>query len=90
MRMPTDKQAAELEFTKDELAKLLYPGVTYDVALPQQWVDEVTNEHFDPRYCVVWGYTSRQPIYGEPLALTQEAYRSLLFQAHAKKKEAES
>ena len=79
MKMPTDIQASELEFTKDELARILYPGVTFDIALPQDWVDRVSHEHFDPRTNVVWGYTKRCTILGEPLALTTEAYLSLLY-----------
>ena len=85
MKMPTDKQARELEFTKSELAGLLYHGVTFDTALPQQWVDEVTSENFDPRTCVVWGYTKRCSVLGEPLALTTEAYMSLLFLSEAER-----
>jgi hypothetical protein len=86
MRMPTDKEARELEFTKDELAGLLYPGIPFDVALPQQWLDEVTNEHFDPRINCVWGYPTRNKVFGEPLPLTTGAYMSLLFLNDAKKR----
>lgn len=89
MRMPTDKEARELEFTKDELARILYPGIPFDVALPQSWVDEVTFDVFDPRVNVVWGYTPRNKVFGEPLALTTDAYRTLIFLADAKKKEVE-
>jgi len=90
MKMPTDKQARELEFTKSELAEMLYPGVPFDVALPQNWIDEVRHEFFDPRINVVWGYPPRNAVFGEPLALTTEAYMSLIFIADAKKKERES
>lgn len=76
MKMPTNKQARELEFTKHELARLLYDSMPYDVALPQQWVDEVTTEEFDPRTCVVWGYPARD-IIGRPFPLTEEAYEAL-------------
>lgn len=58
----------------DKLAEVLYPGVSYDVALPQMWVDDCSrNKSFDPRGMVVWGYPTRSNIFGDPLPLTIEA-----------------
>lgn len=62
--------------TKGELAKQLYPELTYDTALPQGWVDAVTTSSFDPRGCVVWGYPKGSCL-GAPYPLTVEADEAL-------------
>ena len=60
--------------TVDKLADLLYPGVTYDTALPQPWVNDCSrNKNFDPRGMVVWGYPKGCSVFGDPLPLTLEA-----------------
>lgn len=59
--------------TKGELAKQLYSGQTYDVSLPQKWVNDFkTKTGFDPVSQVVWLYTDRDSI-GRPAPLTKEA-----------------
>ena len=63
--------------TVDELARSLYPTITYDCALPQQWVDAVTDHGFDPRGQVVWGYPPESKLMGQPLPLTTEAVVAL-------------
>ena len=43
--------------TKDQAAKRLWPGITYDCTLPQPWVDQANVLYgFDVRPCFVWGY----------------------------------
>lgn len=57
--------------TKSQAATLLYPGLTFDAALPQPWVDAVHAEHhFDVRPHIVWGYPSAS-IFGRPFAVSQ-------------------
>jgi hypothetical protein len=64
----------------DDLAKRHYPGMTYDPALPQQWVDYVTAKtgkspaHW-PTKCV-FGYPEGF-LFGTPLPLTTEAQELL-------------
>ena len=59
--------------TVGNLAKRLYPDVTFDTAMPQYWVDTMQRDyHFDPRGQVVWGYPNGS-IFGIPLPLTREA-----------------
>jgi hypothetical protein len=42
--------------TVDEAAARLYPGNTYDTALPQQWVDALYTRGLDPRGHMIWLY----------------------------------
>lgn len=56
--------------TVGELAAQLYPDLTYDTALPQQWVDLCIDRGFDPRSRVIWGYPNG---WGKPYPLTAEA-----------------
>ena len=58
--------------TKGELATELYPTMTYDTALPQNWVNMCMEKGFDPRFSVVWGYPA-DTIMGRPFPLTLEA-----------------
>lgn len=58
---------------KGDLAKQLYPDHTYDLALPQEWVNKMTTEGFDPRGHAVWIY-QHGFVFGEPAALTQEFF----------------
>ncbi len=64
--------------TKGELAELVYPNTTYDLALPQQWVDWAWKHDVDPRgQCVTLyedGYT-----YGRIAPLTQEMEEQLFY-----------
>ena len=59
--------------TKGDLIDLLNPQVPYDVALPQDWVNHITDRGFDPRGQVVWSYP-----FGLPMPLTQEARSALI------------
>ena len=65
-----------LGLTKGDLITLVAPQVAYDTALPQEWVDRVTQKGFDPRGQVVWAYPHGY-IYGMPMPLTEEARRHL-------------
>ena len=58
--------------TVGQAAERMWPGVTFDYALPQRWVNEQTLERgWDPRGQVVWAYTLE--CNGFPLPLTVEA-----------------
>lgn len=42
--------------TLQEAAERLYPGQTFDAALPQPWVDALCDRGLDPRSHFVWLY----------------------------------
>ena len=63
--------------TKGDLIDLLDPQVPYDIALPQGWVDDVTDRGFDPRGQVVWAYP-QGTLWGLPMPLTVEARAALI------------
>ena len=66
--------------TVQETAERMWPGVSYDTALPQPWVNVILSQEywncaekgFDPRGKFVWGYPDKC-IFGVPLPLTAEA-----------------
>ncbi len=62
--------------TKGDLIALVNPQVTFDTALPQDWVDEATYLGFDPRAQVVWAYP-KGSCWGMPMPLTAEARAEL-------------
>jgi hypothetical protein len=63
--------------TVGEAARYCYPNITYDTALPQEWVNAMQQEaEFDPRGCVVWGYP-KGTVMGIPLPITREAADTL-------------
>jgi hypothetical protein len=64
------------DMTKGELAALVYPSITFDTALPQDWVNRCMDLEFDPRPCFVWGYPAGT-VMGRPLPLTAEAARDI-------------
>lgn len=55
------------------LADQLYPGILYDAALPQGWVDGCVGCGYDPRGQWVWGYPASGPEGGVPLPLIRDA-----------------
>ncbi len=58
--------------TVGQAAERMWPGVTWDSALPWLWVQEQVSDHgWEPRGQVVWGYTD--DCQGFPLPLTIEA-----------------
>jgi hypothetical protein len=60
--------------TVGERAEHRYPGVSYDHALPQDWVDFMRDEiGFDVRGRVVWGYPENMGVMGMPLPLDEGA-----------------
>jgi hypothetical protein len=59
-----------------ELAHQLYPGLTFDTALPQSWVKACNNRGFDPRGSVIWGYP-KDFHSGHPFPLTVEGMLGL-------------
>lgn len=63
--------------TKGDLIDLLNPQVTFDTALPQDWVNHITKMGFDPRGQVVWAYP-RGTLFGLPMPLTEEARTALI------------
>ena len=50
---------------------------TFDTALPQDWVNEITAAGFDPRGEVVWGYP-KGSLGGLPIPLSAIAAHKLL------------
>ena len=63
-----------------QLAESIYPDLTFDTALPQDWVNAMTQSGFDPRGQVVWGYPPRCS-FGQPYPLTLEAILALAARA---------
>jgi hypothetical protein len=65
---------------KFELTEQLLEGITYDTALPQDWLDEIvriTNEDYhEVLFSFVWVYEEGY-IYGRPFALTELGNRVL-------------
>lgn len=60
------------------LADLDAAGITYDTALPQDWVNAVhaaTGVHMWS--IAVWTYPKNGSIFGEPVALTPEAAEAI-------------
>ena len=56
---------------KEQAAQRMYPGVTFDMALPQDWVDMMIDKHdADVRPHFVWGYENS--MMGCPLPVTAE------------------
>jgi hypothetical protein len=62
--------------SKGELAAEIYPHITYDTALPQDWVNKCQSLGFDPRPHFVWGYPPGS-VMGQPLPLTKEGARDI-------------
>ena len=57
--------------TKGDLIARVDPQVAYDIALPQDWVNHITNLGFDPLGQVVWAYPHGY-VWGLPMPLTEE------------------
>ena len=53
--------------TVGELAEQCYSGMTYDTALPQQWVDKMADRGFDPRGHFVTLYPNGGIAYMAPI-----------------------
>lgn len=68
-----DFAAVPAHATKLEAAQILYPGLVFDTALPQLWVNEALRAEFDVRPHFIWGYPAHN-ILGMPYPLTQEGY----------------
>jgi hypothetical protein len=73
--------------TKLELAEKLLADKTYDLALPQPWVDDVADllkrrgsiwEYRDITYGFVWLYDKEAGMCGRPFPLTYQARRILM------------
>ena len=62
-------------WSKQDWAEATYPGLTYDCALPQPWVDACGD--YDPRLWWVWGYPESHSTFGLPLPLCVEAVREI-------------
>lgn len=71
----------KLDKTKGQMAKELYGGYTYDLALPQGWVDKFARITGQPSWKVpgffVWLYIGGGPITGQPAPLTLDACKWL-------------
>jgi len=57
--------------TVSQAAERMYPGVTFDTALPQPWVNEMADLDMDVRGNVVWGYPENST-FGFPLPVTTD------------------
>ena len=67
----TDPQPGEF-YDKYDLSAELYPGITVETALPQDWVNACAERGHDVRPHVVWAYPQGGSIYGHPLPITEE------------------
>jgi hypothetical protein len=65
----TDPQPGEF-YDKYDLSATLYPGITVDSALPQDWVNACVDHGFDPRPHVVWAYPKEYRTFGVPYPVT--------------------
>jgi len=74
IQLPHVNDLQYLRLTVKEQAERLYPGITFDYALPQPWVDECRTMGFDVRGHAVWLYPAGAGAFGEPGALTQEFF----------------
>jgi hypothetical protein len=74
MCLPTLAHLKQYPVSKGDLAKDLYPNITYDTALPQSWVDAMYQRGFDDvTGQFVWGYPDPKDSHGQPLPLTTDA-----------------
>ena len=62
-----------LRETVAQAAERLYPGMTYDCALPQEWVDAGRCHAIGH---VIWGYP-KGSIFGMPMAITEHGKKLL-------------
>jgi len=58
---------------KEEAGSRMWPGVTFDCALPQPWVDHFDARGMDVRPHFVWAYEGS--LLGYPLPVTIQGYR---------------
>jgi hypothetical protein len=58
--------------TVGDAAAERYPNMTYDCALPQNWVDQCCNKGLDPRGHFVWLYDNFS---GRPAPISREGDR---------------
>lgn len=85
MELKSIKYYQNTSISKHELARLLYPGKTFDSTLPQEWLNHIaktTGESLGLTYheilfSLVWIYDSDSPCFGRPAPLTIEAYNLL-------------
>ena len=76
---PTVQELDRIRITKGELANELYGAHTFDLALPQPWVDACRDRGYDVRGECVWIYRHGF-ICGEPAALTLDFFNWYLEQ----------
>ena len=69
---------AKRNITVKYAAEMLYPGIQYDSALPQTWVDDAwDNWDFDVRGQCIWAYPAEYSTFGTPFPLTTKAAQFL-------------
>ena len=79
-------EAKELGLNREQLATLMYPGLVFDVALPQMWLNNWNGMAYQTVMSgTVWAYPETvdtsdpdniravRNVYGLPFALTEEA-----------------
>ena len=69
--MATLVEVERLRLSVGDTAKMLYPGLEFDTALPQDWVNELLAKGYDIRAQAVWAYPAGCA-FGEPFPLTEE------------------
>ena len=76
MKLPSQTELANRKLNVGETVEELYPGLVYDSALPQEWLDTMIAFEFDPRGQVIWAYPNGSVI-GMAAPLTNEAREHL-------------
>ena len=61
--------------TLNQLADQIYPGVTFDTALPQQWVNRMADRGFDVRRNFVTLYPKSKAAFPYMAPITTEGIR---------------
>ena len=63
--------------TVTQAADRMWPGITYDTAIPIDWFNQALGRDFNPGGQIVWGYPKGY-LFGTPLPLTVEAVNYLI------------
>jgi hypothetical protein len=59
--------------TKQERGERLFPGLTFDCALPQDWLNQFPGDQYDTvRSGTIWAYPQGS-IFGIPVPITEQA-----------------
>jgi hypothetical protein len=64
--------------TVSEAAEKLYPGMTFDTALPQTWVNFMTKMWWNPVGYFVWGYPKEHSVMGAAAPISIKACKFII------------